>query len=411
MGKLDETRNFIDLYMHMVGKNEVPKRFNFWACLSLLAACVQDRVWVQVDPVWKVYPNLYVFLVGPSGSGKEYAIKTAQSFVDEDGSPVKLYSGKLTGPGMLEYLAINGHLVVQGRGKHKVTTSTDAKCYFVTEELGACVASGDLGQALIATMTAIYVRPSLHSDGSRQHGFLKLIRPCVNWLAGSTDEWLMRSVPKDAVEGGFVARVQVVRGQRNYAERYPRMIYPDDHEEVQAYLKQRVQALFEVEGYFELDAEAQAVHDRWYINERPPDESALLPAFNRADALIYKLALLLALAEWTEDTDVDDRIRARHVEEAIDLWNGLLYDMPHTVKVANANPQSNDVEIVRKCVQTAKSIQRSPLMIKVGGKGLNAERLDKALTTLFAEESVKEHKEQGRGVRPLTWYTWEGGSA
>jgi hypothetical protein len=313
---------------------------------------------------------------------------------------------------MLEYLALNGKVETHGRGKHKVTTSTDAKCYFVTEELGACVASGDLGQALIATMTAIYVRPALHSDGSRQHGFLKLIRPCVNWLAGSTDEWLMRSVPKDAVEGGFVARVQVVRGQRNYAERYPRMIYPDDHEEVRAHLQRRVQDLSSVEGYFELDAEAQVVHDAWYVNEKPPDESALLPAFNRADALIYKLSLLLALAEWTgEDMAVDEYIRRRHVEEAIDLWNSLLYDMPDTIKAANANPQGQDVEIVRKFVKAAKSMTRSELMVKVGGKGLNADRLDKALMTLFAEESVRENKQQGRGVKPLTWYTWEGGTA
>ena len=148
--------------------------------------------------------------------------------------------------------------------------------YFVTEELGACVRSGDLGQDLIATMTAFYVRPPLMVDGTRQHGFVKLIDPCVNWLAGTTDEWMLRSVPKDAVEGGFVARVQVVRGQRNYSERYPRMIYPDDYEQVRAHLMSRIEDLLALEqGEFTLTDEAMAVHDAWYLNAKPPADSSL----------------------------------------------------------------------------------------------------------------------------------------
>ena len=45
MGILDEgERQFIDLYMHMIGRSEVPRRFHFWSCMSLLAAC-GDRYW------------------------------------------------------------------------------------------------------------------------------------------------------------------------------------------------------------------------------------------------------------------------------------------------------------------------------------------------------------------------------
>ena len=272
-------------------------------------------------------------------------------------------------------------------------------------------------QAMVAAMTAFYVRPPLLTDGTRQHGFVKLVNPLVNWLAGTTDEWMTRSIPKDAVEGGFVARVQIVRGQRDYSTRYPRMLYPEDYEEVKEHLKQRIEDLLLLqEGQFELDDEAVAVHDEWYINARPPDDSVLLPAFNRADALIYKLALLLALAEWPGresvnadgEIEFDCAIRAKHVEEAIDLWNSLVFDMPQTIKVANASPQSADVELVRAIIVRARTITRSALMQKVGNRGINKDRLDKALETLFAEDMVKDHSVASGGPRPKVWYTWEG---
>ena len=99
MGILDEgERQFIDLYMHMIGRSEVPRRFHFWSAMSLLAACVADRVWVKADIATKIYPNLYVFLVGPSGSGKEQAIKVVLKLVAEQQSKVNPYAGKMTGP-------------------------------------------------------------------------------------------------------------------------------------------------------------------------------------------------------------------------------------------------------------------------------------------------------------------------
>ena len=419
MGKLSETKHFLDLYMHMIGTNEVPRQWHLWSALSLLAACIQDRVWIRVDEVWKVYPNIYVMLVGASGSGKEFAVSTAQSFIPTK-SRANKWAGTLTRPGMLEWLALSGATQTHGKGKHKVTTSTNPRCWFVAEELGAAIPSGDLGQALIALLTAIYVRPADYGDGNRQHGFLQLVRPCVNALLATTDEWLIRSIPKDAVEGGFIARMQVIRGERDYRVRYPEMLYPDDYAEVRDHLQRRVEDYLSLEeGEFRLDEEAKAVHHHWYRNQQPPSDSALRPAFNKADALIYKLSLLLALCEWpgreaiNEEDGIsyyDPVIRAHHVEEAISHWNWLVGDMPETMRIANANPQSNDVEVVREVVRSAGSMTRSVLQQKVGGsKGIVKERLDKALATLIDEEVVQEHREQGRGVRPKVWYTWEGG--
>ena len=133
MGVLDAgERHFLNLYMHMIGRSEVPRRFHFWSCMSLLAACVADRVWVKADIATKIYPNLYVFLVGPSGSGKEQAIKVVLKLVAEQQSKVNPYAGKMTGPAMWEYLSKSGESEVKGRGKHKTVTTRNPSVYIVT---------------------------------------------------------------------------------------------------------------------------------------------------------------------------------------------------------------------------------------------------------------------------------------
>ena len=47
------------------------------------------------------------------------------------------------------------------------------------------------------------------------------------------------------------------------------------------------------------------------------------------------------------------------------MGDDLVWDMPETMKMANANPQSQDVEIVRKVVKKEESVLRSVLMQKV----------------------------------------------
>ena len=78
--KLAETTNFIQRYMHYCGDTEVPESFNLWTCISLISSCVGKNVWIQKfqgRPDEVLYPNLYVFMIGPSSLGKDTAANVA----------------------------------------------------------------------------------------------------------------------------------------------------------------------------------------------------------------------------------------------------------------------------------------------------------------------------------------------
>lgn len=390
------SKDFISWYLHAVGKSEVPKQFHLWACLSALASAVCDRVWVQREGGWKIYPNLYVFLLGPSGSGKEKAISTAVKLVGEF-PVINCYWGMATKQALIDEM---GEREIAIPGASGVVRP---KMYFVTEELAASIGSDKkMAEELIKFMTQIYLKPPVPiTEKTRKWGKITLTDPNMNWLAGSTEEWMVKALGgADAVGGGFFARVIAVRGRRDYATRYPEILYPEDVEEVREYLKWRVAEYTFLEGPFTMTDEATAYRREWYRKRPAPQEQALEPSFNRADEMVHRLALLLRLAEIDSRHEADRTVGLKHLEEAIELWDCVSQDVPHVARLAHATKESTEVEITAEFIRRKGYIGHSELLRKVGGRGMNKDMLKKAIETLVDRGEIKESTGVNRG------YTW-----
>ena len=410
MGKLDETHEFLDLFMHHIGQSEVPRQFYWWAAMSLLAASVADRVWIEPDVGRRIYPNLYVFLIGPSGSGKEQAVIAAARLGLHE-SALALFMGRGTRQFLLDYLSRGGEL------EEGVRIADKPKLYMVTEELGSAIRPGDLGHELITFMTECYTHKPWTSDGTRMTGLVTLREPCFNWLAGTTDEWLIRAVDRDAIEGGFFARVISTRGDRDYLHRYPKMLYPDDREEVIDHLKWRVSQYTLLTGKFVYAPETDALHDTWYRERTAPLDRAEMPAFNRADEMIYRLSLLLKLSSIEEvisdegiPWSIERQIEPQHFTEAVQLWDGLAVDMPETIRKASATERTEGVDVVADIMARFGQLDHSTLLKRVGNHGMDKDSLRSAVETLKERGEVEELPIQPTGGRPRRTYKWTGGS-
>jgi hypothetical protein len=406
MGKIDETRNFFDLYMHQVGTSEVPKAFHFWASMSLLAAAVGDRVWVEPDPGRKIYPNIYVFLIGPSGSGKEQAVMGAAKLGIHDPT-LAMFMGRATRQFLLDYLTKD----VEPEGGIRYVHNPHL--YMVTEELGSAIRAGDLGHDLISFFTEYYTRKPIGQDGTRGTGLVTISDPCFNWLAGTTDEWLLRAVDRDAIEGGFFARVISIRGRRNYKERCPQIVYPVDRDEVRDYIRWRVSQYAQMKGGFTYTPEAQEAHDVWYMERAEPMEAIEEPAFNRADEMVFRLSLLLRLAEI--DGIVDDMakpvvweptITLAHFQEAVAMWDGLIQDLPDTIKKASATDRSTAVDRVGDMLKRLRVTEYSNGLRKAGNFGLDKDLFRSAVETLKERGELIEDEPVKTGGRPKRILRW-----
>lgn len=397
--------NFLDLYLYHTGVSEVPRQYHYWCALSVLAALVGDRVWLRVSVGKTVYPNLYVFLIGPSGGGKGASIDIAMKLLSGIDS-TNLYAGSTTKQAFIDFMVRGAKIDADG-----MRTAERPCTYFVTEELASSLPQGELAYGLLTFMTAIFMRPTQPIiEGTRGRGCNRIVQPTCNWLAGSNEVWLVEAIPKSAMESGFLARVCLVQAKRDKNKRHPRAIYPEDYQAAYAALRYWAESYTMLHGEFTMTEEALQTHDHWYMTRPYPEDRAMEPSFFRSDEMVYKLALLMAIADWTGGffeggvPDCDMKVQARHMEEAIEAWTYLTFDIGGVVDMASTTPQSSDVLKVKEILERTGQLDRSQLMRKAGGRGLNQDRLDRALATLFASEEVRVTQGEG-GKR---WYTWNG---
>lgn len=398
--------NFLDLFCHAAGRSEVPRDFIFWAGMSLLAASVADRVWLEPDIGRRVTPNLYVFLLGPSGTGKEYAIHAASKYAVKE-PIINLYGGQATAQYLLKYLARRTKL------ENGVYAFVNTKLYFVTEELGMSTRPGEQAHDLVTTMTGLYKgAPYPFRKGTVTGDDLMIPNPTLNWLAGSTDDWLIKTVGRDAVMSGFTARLVTVRARRDYNVRYPQMMFPENLDEIKEAISRRVRGYTQIEGSLMIGEEARLVHDHWYVSRPAPTDEMTEPGFNKADEMVLRFATLLALADWDpDDSTKDDQhiVQARHMQLAIELWEGVsTIWMPEVIRLASATPQSQQADILLGILKRAKTIDRSSLTRRAHYYGLDGDNVDRSLRTLVSQDKVIVTREPSKKGPPRTIYTWMG---
>lgn len=407
MSTLPPVTDFFELFLHQTGTSEVPRQFFFWAAMSLLAASVGDRVWIEPDAGRRIFPNLYVFLIGPSGSGKEQAVVGAAKLGAHEPA-LELFMGRATRQFLLDYMTRGCPL------ENGVRVAVNPHLYLVTEELGSAIRGGDLGHDLISFMTEFYSGKPTGQDGTRGTGLVILQDACLNWCAGTTDEWLIRAVDRTAIEGGFFARVIAVRGRRNYKERYPQMTYPPDRDLVRDHLKWRVSQYALLRGGFQYTPAAQQLHDEWYMSRAEPAESIEEPSFNRSDEMVFRLSLLLRLAEIDQVVDdhgqstmISPYVDVCHFHEALHLWDNLSADIPATMRKASATERSSLVDIVGEMIQKARLVDHSTLLKRVGNRGFDRQMLQVAIETLKERGEVQEDAPIKTAGRPRRVYRWQ----
>lgn len=325
MSILNETTDLLELGMHLAGRTEVPRQWFEWSLISMIAASVGDRVYYQRFPWERLHPNMYIFLIGPSGTGKGQAINFALQLEH----PVQnLWFGEATNKGLKDVFGSSNSI------RPADGSTPPWVIHLVQTEMADAVGPGNMANALIKSMTNWY-NPTKHnfSESTRTHGEKMHPPPVINWLAGSTVEWLLESINREALLSGFFGRVVPVPGDYDWSVRiYDPMDYaPSDYEDVLVYVCQRINALTAIplDTPMTIRPEARRIDKVWYEEMQPP-ERELIPFFRRMPDLSTKLAMIFSLCRSQSLViEEDDIFRAhRYVTKALrdlrDLMNSSI---------------------------------------------------------------------------------------
>ena len=401
-GILAKTSNLIRMYVHNCGVSQVPDTYHVWCAVSLIAGCLSKNVWVQKfrgRSDTKLYPNLYTFLLGPSSIGKDTAANVSMGLI-KDNPFVNIYRGELTSASLKDHLCkprnINGQIV------------KDGSMYLITPELSDSIGSGPLADRFIKFMTDIYgCSPVAFKEGTRTHGTKEVSEPCVNWLGGSTLEWLMDSVPVDSIISGFFARVISVYEDYNLSNRVTFPVVPGDYDNVKMMIIRRLEWMCAMaRGEYVRTAEAENIENSWFMSRPEPTDPAMIPIWLRDHDHVLKLAMVFAAADtifWETPTP-PLIIEGRHMLQAQRHMAMVRKNVDRVLSFALVSNETKFLALITDKIKQSGKIQRSSLLRSLSGRGVSRRILDDCLATLM--ESGQVDVGTG-GAGRAVFYTWK----
>lgn len=367
MSILRHTDNLVALYTHAVGQTEVPIVLHQWCCLAAIAACVEDRVYVMKHHK-PLDPSLWIMLLGPSAVGKGQAItKEMMPYLEAVG--VNTFFGEVTAQALMKRMS--------GR-------KGNAKVFLVNEEAAVCIRYGPAAKDFLTHMTGIYQMPPglTYRKAALSSGDMKATGININWLLGSTLEWAIDSIPREAIEGGFLGRILPVMVPYNLEVRIADPKRPPDYVAVRKTILRRFARLRELSGEMKVSKQARALHDHWYHTREIPTDPRLLPTWKRMDDNVWKLSQVYVLAE-----DEEMLLCERHMEMGIKASERLLPGAERLLEAASITPGTKATEAAKEILMGHGMMKHYELSRLMHARGFS--RRDQ-------EEALRQLKDMGR---------------
>jgi hypothetical protein len=364
-------RSWLDEYLSYIeSATESPRKFHWWSAVTVLSSALKRHVWVD-RKTFKLYPNLYTVLVARPGLGKGAAINPAIGILKESGV-TNMLSDRITMEYVLEKLS-KGFPAYAGAVQGKIKIGTDACVLVVSTELSVFITAS---QFTITALTDLWdSKEGIYGYGTRGKGEFNIDSPCVSLLGGSAQEWLVKSVPSDAVGGGFTRRVNFVLATKKERKiPWPSM----NHFKIRADLIEDLREISLIRGEFGIAPNArpvfEAIYDASEADEFDDEATAGYKISRWANVL--KVATCISVARG--DTN---EISKKDLEEAIEKTEEVANDIPIIFRAVGESPLVSASDKVLRYVELRGYASREAIM-KANWRHLSSEDLDRIIVTL-----------------------------
>lgn len=284
--------SFLSDYRDFTSGLEVPPSYHTFCSLVALSSLLCRRVWIMKGDYIRVYPNLYVVLVGPPGLGKNTAMETTEDLLHLFKVPVsaeavtreKLILDIQAQEQVLDFLPPDD--------KFRVVSPYTVFATELSEFLGA----GGIG--MISFLTDVYSR-NLYEYRTKNKGSVFVRGPYLNLIAGTTPDWITTYLKDDIISGGFSRRAIFVHETARFGSTPLPKITPQMRaawEKVVA----RSQAIRKLGGPFKWSDDAEKFFVAWYPTRLAKPDPNLLGYYETKDIQLLKVAMLVALSEQDE---------------------------------------------------------------------------------------------------------------
>lgn len=323
LGRPRNFENFIDAYLRFTENQESTRKIHKWVAISILAAAMERKCFYNAGH-FKVFPNLYIFVIGESGVVRKSTSTGIGVDLLRDIGAVRIMSERVTSASLIQQLERAGATFAIGDKEERqssVFAYASELVVFLREVYGSI---SELLTTFYDCSPQDSSKPWVYE--TKGEGEIKIHGPCLNILGASTSAWLAKAIPSDEMEGGFSSRVIFVVEKEN-PDKF--IAWPELRPEVEAMRPKLIQDLEQINalrGYFKKTQAAHEFYEQWYIDYKTraikEADARFKGYYGRKPTTVLKLAMILSVSEGNS-LEFDQR----HIEEAIELLEDLEANM------------------------------------------------------------------------------------
>lgn len=311
-------KDWITAYLEYVEDTEPPRSYHLWTAISCIAGAMQRKTYFT----WgfeKIYPNLYVILVGPAGkTRKGTAMNLGMDIFKELRLPTS--AEKITREQLIKKLkeAVRTFSEnVDGQKQPKIHCSLTA----FSKELSVFLGQRDID--FLALLTDWYDCHDNWKYETKNSGKFEIKGIFFNLLGATAPDWLQSMLPVEAIGGGFTSRCIFVC-EWEKGKIIPEPEVTEDMLKLRGALVADLQRIMLLKGNFEFSKESRKEYVKWYKLQdsmirkgKAPIRDGRFGAYcERRATLIKKLGMIMSASRTTAGViDIIDFNRARAIME------------------------------------------------------------------------------------------------
>jgi hypothetical protein len=294
---------WLEHLLEVTEESESPRKYYYWSGMSTLAGVVKSNVYLDKF-YYKLYPNIFVLLVGRSGLRKGPPVALAKRLVSAVGN-TRVISGRSS------IQAIITELHTARTSDNGGPPLTDAAGFLTSSEFASFIIQDPQALTILTDLYDGDYNPNWENR-TKGGGTERLKNPCLTMLGASNEVHFKDAVPDNALGGGFVARTFIIHADKkssiNSLTSPPKK--PLNTDKLIEYLK----VISRITGQFVFSHNGKEIYDAWYNEFSTNDYSDNTGTIERLHDHVLKTAMLVSLSRKTdlvlEEADIQEAIQS-----------------------------------------------------------------------------------------------------
>ena len=349
--------DWLSSYLKYTEDTEPPLSYHVWTGISMIAAALQRRVHMP----WgheKIYPNMYILLIGPSGKCRKGTAMGMGRDLITAVQGISLVSESITREALIRFMKQNiTNMPTEGGN---VAFQCAVTC--ISPELSVFLGQSDI--KFLANLTDWFDSSDVWTYETKNSGTDKIQGVCFNLLGATAPDWMQSMFPQEAIGGGFTSRcIFIVEDEKRQIVPIP--IFTEDHAKLRQALIKDLEAIVTINGTYKFDKQAMAAYVAWYkeqedITKRGEiiiDDPRFVGYCERRATHVKKLCIIIT-ASRTDSTNIQEK----DFNQALALLKAAELKMSKTFGGLGRAQYSDITESVLEYIMKRGEVKRSELL-------------------------------------------------